>query len=707
MELVVKQALPGRLHVKVMSWEEKRLNRFSLSQAGMLMACLERLGVVKDVKIYARTAGIAIQYDRNNQQAESIIKTALKKLKENDKNLISIAKRKEEVLALNADYKSRLVGMILKHFVVKFLVPLPLRAVWRTYKSAHFLGAGFTSLLNRRLDVAVLDATAIGASLARNDSNTAGTIMFLLRIGELLEEWTLKKSVNDLATSMSLNIGKVWLVEGGVEREVSIDQVEEGDLVAVKMGSTIPLDGTVVSGEAMVNQASMTGESLPVHKKIENLVYAGTVVEEGEITIKVNNKVGETRYERIVAMIENSETLKSQVEGKTNRLADKLVPYSLGGTILAYLFTGNITKAMSILMVDFSCALKLSMPLAFLSAMRECSKAKITVKGGKFLEAVAEADTIVFDKTGTLTKAQPEVVDIINFSKYTREELLAYAACLEEHFPHAVANAIVHKAKEEGVSHEEMHSKVEYVVAHGIASSVDKLRIVIGSRHFVLEDEKCTVPKNKAKLMDTIPLEYSRIYMAIAGKLVAVICIRDSLREEAVETLKELRTAGFKKIVMMTGDSEKTAAAIAERLGLDEYFAEVLPEDKAKFIVAAKAQGHKVVMVGDGINDSPALSAADAGIAIAEGADIAREVADITIGADNLHELVVLKNISTLLMKRIDFNFNFIVGFNVGLIGLGLVGILPPATSALLHNLSTIGIGVHSMNNLLPEAKSV
>ncbi len=704
MKYIVKNRLPGRLHLKVVSWADKSVRALTLAQAGLIMAALERLPGVLEIKIYERTAGVVVQYASANTLEK--IQESLATLRKREKDLLPVAKRKEESLALNSSYKYRLLAMVVRHFAVKLLVPLPVRVVLRTWRAWHFLTQGINSLLHRRLDVAVLDATAIGASLAQKDSATAGTIMFLLKVGELLEEWTLKKSVTDLAASMSLNIAKAWVVEAGVEHEVEIDLVRTGDLVAVKMGSTIPLDGVVVDGEALVNQASMTGESLPVRKKAEALVYAGTVLEEGELTIKVSSRVGETRYERIVAMIENSEALKSQVESRTAGLADRLVPYSLGATILTYLLTGNVTKAMSILMVDFSCALKLAMPLAFLSAMRECSKGKITVKGGKFLEAVAQADTIVFDKTGTLTKAQPEVVNLVNFSKYSREELLAYAACLEEHFPHAVANAIVHKAFTEDISHAEMHSKVEYVVAHGIASTVNGLRIVIGSKHFVLEDEQCKIPKGKLHLMETISAEYSHIYMAIAGKLVAIICIRDSLRAEARETITALRAAGFSHAVMMTGDSEKTAAAVADQLGLDEYYSQVLPEDKANYIKQVKARGSKVIMVGDGINDSPALSAADAGIAIAQGADIARQVADITIGAEDLRQLVVLKQISTLLMERIEFNYHFIVSFNVGLIGLGLVGVLPPATSALLHNLSTLGIGMHSMQNVLTKAKS-
>lgn len=560
---------------------------------------------------------------------------------------------------------------------------------------------GVKSLLSGKLDVPVLDATAITAAMLQNDLGTAGSIMLLLGIGDILEEWTLKKSVHDLASHMSINVDTAWKVlENGTEIEVPLTEVEKGDVISVKMGSTIPLDGLVTGGEALVNQASMTGESMPVRKTVDGTVFAGTVVEDGEICIRVTGTVGDTRFDRIVKIIEDSEAFKSNLEGRANHLADRLVPWCLGGTLLTYLITRNVMKAMAVLMVDFSCALKLSMPLAVLSAMRECSTYKITVKGGKFLEAVAEADTIVFDKTGTLTLAKPKVADVICFDGYSRETVLRYAACLEEHFPHSVANAIVRQAADEGITHDELHSKVEYIVAHGIASRVGDKRIVIGSHHFIFEDEHCRVPEGQEDLFESRSPAYSHVFMALNGVLMAIICISDPLRPEAVEVMKALRRVGFQNLVMMTGDSKRTAENVAATLELDRFYAEVLPEEKAQFVKAAKAEGHRVVMVGDGINDSPALSEADAGIAIAEGADIAREIADITISARDLHQLIVLKELSNLLMKRVNFNYDFVVSFNAALIALGVAGILPPATTALLHNGSTIALSLHSMTNL-------
>ena len=569
------------------------------------------------------------------------------------------------------------------------------------YHTLGFIRKGVKSLLSGKLDVPVLDATAITAAMLQNDLGTAGSIMLLLGIGDILEEWTLKKSVHDLASHMSINVDTAWKVlENGTEIEVPLTEVEKGDVISVKMGSTIPLDGLVTGGEALVNQASMTGESMPVRKTVDGTVFAGTVVEDGEICIRVTGTVGDTRFDRIVKMIEDSEAFKSNLEGRANHLADRLVPWCLGGTLLTYLITRNVMKAMAVLMVDFSCALKLSMPLAVLSAMRECSTYKITVKGGKFLEAVAEADTIVFDKTGTLTLAKPKVADVICFDGYSRETVLRYAACLEEHFPHSVANAIVRQAADEGITHDELHSKVEYIVAHGIASRVGDKRIVIGSHHFIFEDEHCRVPEGQEDLFESRSPAYSHVFMALNGVLMAIICISDPLRPEAVEVMKALRRVGFQNLVMMTGDSKRTAENVAATLELDRFYAEVLPEEKAQFVKAAKAEGHRVVMVGDGINDSPALSEADAGIAIAEGADIAREIADITISARDLHQLIVLKELSNLLMKRVNFNYDFVVSFNAALIALGVAGILPPATTALLHNGSTIALSLHSMTNL-------
>lgn len=567
--------------------------------------------------------------------------------------------------------------------------------------SVKYIWLGVKTLWKRKIEVPVLDATAIGVSIFRGDFSTAGSVMFLLGIGELLEEWTHKKSVDDLARTMSLNTGKVWLRSEGTEVLVDADKIQAGDMVVVHMGNVVPFDGLIAEGEAMVNQASLTGESVPVRKVEGNSVYAGTVVEEGEAVITVKAVGGSSRYEKIAAMIEDTEKLKSGLESKAEHLADRLVPYTLGGTALTYLLTRNVTKAVSVLMVDFSCALKLAMPVSVLSAIREAGEYKITVKGGKFLEAVADADTIVFDKTGTLTKAEPTVAEVVPFNGQNENELLRIAACLEEHFPHSMAKAVVDAAKKRKLDHEEMHSKVEYIVAHGISTTIEGKKAIIGSSHFVFEDEKCTIPEGMEEKFKNLPNEYSHLYLAIEGSLAAVICIEDPLREEAPAVVKALKKAGFSKVVMMTGDSERTARAVAAKVGVDEYYSEVLPEDKASFVEKEKAKGRKVVMLGDGINDSPALSAADAGIAVSEGAEIAREIADITIGADNLEGIVVLKHISDALMKRIHNNYRTIVGFNTGLILLGVAGILQPTTSALLHNTSTLLIGMNSMKNLV------
>ena len=567
--------------------------------------------------------------------------------------------------------------------------------------SLKYIWKGIKCLWARKIEVPVLDATAIGVSVARGDFSTAGSVMFLLGIGEILEEWTHKKSVDDLARTMSLNVSKVWLKTEDQEVLVPASKIKAGDRIVIRMGTVIPFDGDIVDGEAMINQASLTGESVSVRKPVGSYAYAGTVVEEGEITVGVKQVSGNSRFDKIVTMIEESEKLKSGVESKAEHLADRLVPYSLGGTALTYLLTRNVTKALSILMVDFSCALKLSMPISVLSAIREANLYNITVKGGKYLEAVAEADTIVFDKTGTLTKATPTVVDVVPFDGRTPDELLRIAACLEEHFPHSMAKAVVNAAKEKNLDHEEMHSKVEYVVAHGISTTIDDKNVIIGSSHFVFEDEKCTIPEGKQELFDSLPEEYSHLYLAIENQLAGVICIEDPLREEAKTVVAELKKTGFGKIVMMTGDSDRTASAIAKRVGVDEYYSEVLPEDKAAFVEKEKAAGRKVIMIGDGINDSPALSAADVGIAISNGAEIAREIADITVGADDLGQIVTLRHLSNRLMKRIQSNYRFIVGFNSGLIVLGVTGVIQPTTSALLHNTSTLAIGLKSMKNLL------
>lgn len=586
-------------------------------------------------------------------------------------------------------------------YVKKIVLPYPVYTAYITLSSLKYIAKGIQSLWHRKIEVAVLDATAIGVSVLRKDFGTAGSVMFLLGIGELLEEWTHKKSVDDLARTMALNVGKVWLKSDGQEVLVSVNDISAGDEVVVHMGNVIPFDGEVSEGEAMVNQASLTGESLPIRKAEGNYVYAGTVLEEGELTILVKEVGGSSRFEKIVTMIEESEKLKSSLEGKAEHLADRLVPYTLGGTALTYLLTRNTTKALSVLMVDFSCALKLAMPISVLSAIREASLYHMTVKGGKYLEAVAEADTIVFDKTGTLTKAKPSVAEVVSFDGREPDELLRIAACMEEHFPHSMAKAVVQAAEEKGLAHEEMHSKVEYIVAHGISTTINGKRAVIGSSHFVFEDEKCTIPEGKEELFEKLLVEYTHLYLAIENKLAAVICIEDPLREEAEAVITSLRKAGLSKIVMMTGDSERTAHAIAERVGVDEYYSEVLPEDKAAFVEKEKAAGRKAIMIGDGINDSPALSAADVGIAISDGAEIAREIADITISADDLYQIVTLKLISDALMKKISKNYKQIVGFNTGIIALGVAGVIQPATSALLHNTSTLVISLKSMQNLL------
>lgn len=606
--------------------------------------------------------------------------------------------------ALNNEYQEKLISKVIYHFGRKWLLPAPIRAIYTTVVSVKYIWKGIQTLAQGKIEVPVLDATAIGVSMLRGDYGTAGSVMFLLGVGELLEEWTHKKSVGDLARSMSLNVGKVWLKKDGQEILVPSEKIVAGDEIVVHMGNLIPFDGEVSNGEGMVNQASLTGESVPVRRTLGSVVYAGTVLEEGELTILVKQTGGSSRYEKITAMIEESEKLKSGLESKAEHLADRLVPYSLGGTALTYLLTRNATKALSILMVDFSCALKLAMPISVLSAIREANQHKITVKGGKFLEAVAEADTIVFDKTGTLTKAQPTVAEVVSFSETkSPDELLRIAACLEEHFPHSMAKAVVDAAKEKHLDHEEMHSKVEYIVAHGISTTINGEKAIIGSYHFVFEDENSIIPEGMEEKFRHLPEEYSHLYLALEGVLAAVICIEDPLRPEAAEIIRQLKKAGLKKIVMMTGDSERTAKAIAKKVGVDEYYAEVLPEDKANFVEKEKAEGRKVIMIGDGINDSPALSAADVGIAISEGAEIAREIADITVAADDLAEILVLRMLSNRLMKRIHKNYRFIVTFNAGLILLGVGGILQPTTSALLHNTSTLYIGLKSMGNLLDE----
>ena len=602
---------------------------------------------------------------------------------------------------MNGEYWEKMVNHVVLHYGKKIFLPLPIRTFLTTLKSVKYIWEGVRTLAKCRIEVPVLDAAAIGVSILRSDFSTASSVMFLLGFGEILEDWTHKKSVDDLARSMSLNVSKVWLVTDDTEVQVGTDTIKPGDRVRIHMGTVIPFDGIVTDGEATVNEASLTGESMPVAKHTESYVYAGTVLEEGELTIRVKETSGSTKFEKIVTMIEETEKLKSAVESKAEHLADRLVPYTLAGTALTYAITRNVTKALSILMVDFSCALKLAMPISVLEAIREANAHHITVKGGKFMEAVAEADTIVFDKTGTLTKAQPTVVDVVSFNGDSKEDLLRLAACMEEHFPHSVAKAVMDAAKEHGLTHEEMHSKVEYIVAHGISTTVNGRKAIIGSHHFVFEDEKCAIPTGKEEIFKNLPEEYSHLYLGIEGELAAVICIEDPLRPEAPEVITALRQAGFTQIVMMTGDSDHTAKAIAAKVGVDKYYSEVLPEDKAKFVEEAKAQGRKVLMVGDGINDSPALSAADVGIAISDGAELAREIADITIGADDLSVMVTLKEISNGLMEKIHRNYRRIVGINGSLIALGVTGVIQPTMSALLHNTSTLLIGMDSMKSVL------
>ena len=654
---------------------------------------------VSAVKVYDRTADAAITYTGEREELLQLLKRFHYGAVQAPSGLIENSGR-----ACNNQYQEKLIGKVAFHYMRKWLLPAPLRYCYTCYHALHYIVAGVKTLAKRKIEVPVLDATAISVSLLRADFNTAASIMFMLGIGELLEEWTHKKSVDDLARTMSLNVSQVWLLTDQREQvQVPVSEVKQGDQIIVRMGSVLPFDGVVTDGEGMVNQASLTGESVPVRKAVANTVYAGTVLEEGELTIQVKQAQGTSRFEKIVTMIEESEKLKSGLESKAEHLADQLVPYSLAGTFLTYLLTRNASKALSILMVDYSCALKLAMPISVLSAIREAGAHHITVKGGKFLETVAEADTIVFDKTGTLTKAQPTVVDVVSFDGRPKEELLRIAACLEEHFPHSMAKAVVDAAAKRNLEHEEMHSKVEYIVAHGIASSIQGQRVVIGSAHFVFEDEECQIPQGKQQLFDTLPKEYSHLYLAVDHSLAGVICIEDPLREEARDVIRALKKTGFQNIVMMTGDSERTANAIADRVGVDAYFSEVLPEDKAGYIRKQKEQGHKVIMIGDGINDSPALSEADVGIAISDGAELAREVADITIGSDDLKQLLILKQLSNQLMKRIHKNYRVIVGFNSMLILLGVTGVLPPTTSALLHNSSTLMIGLKSMGDLLEE----
>ena len=675
--------------------------RMTLHRADVLEAYLNHHDAIEKATVYERTGDVVLYY--RGRRADAV--QALSRYKFDQPELDALVTTADS-RKLNQEYQEKMCDLVAGHFFRKLFLPAPIRAAYTVWRSIAFVWKGVRCLLRRRLEVEVLDALSIGVSVLRGDFSTAGSVMFLLNLGSLLEEWTRKKSLDDLARSMALNVDKVWVRSQGTEVLLPLTKVQPGDEIVVRSGNMVPLDGTVIEGEAMVNQAALTGESMPVRKAKGATVYAGTVVEEGECVFLAKAAGGANRYDKIVAMIEESEKLKSSTENRALELADKLVPWCLAGTVVTYALTRNVTRAISILMVDFSCALKLSMPLAVLSAMRECGTAHITVKGGKYLEALAKADTIVFDKTGTLTRATPQVVDIIPFSNSEKDDVLRLAACLEEHFPHSMANAVVRAAREQGLAHEEMHSEVEYIVAHGIASRVGGERVVIGSYHFVFEDEHCIVPADEQEKFDRMPAEYSHLYMAASGQLVGVICIADPLRPEAASVLRQLHKLGIRNAVMMTGDSYRTAEAIARQVGVDQFFAEVLPEDKANFVQKAKAEGRTVVMIGDGINDSPALSAADIGIAIHSGAAIAREIADVTIKADSLEELVTLKTIANALQHRVSSNYRFVLSFNSTLIVLGALGILQPAASAMLHNLSTIGISLRSMTNLIQKPSS-
>ena len=690
MRFKIEHEIRGRVRLHICQ------KRMTCRQADQLEYFLTNLEGVTAAKVVERNQDAVISFSGNREEILKAVQGFSYEKAEAPESYLQNSGRE-----MNGEYWEKMVNHVVLHYGKKIFLPLPIRTFLTTLKSVKYIWKGVCTLAKCRIEVPVLDATAIGVSILRGDFSTASSVMFLLGFGEILEDWTHKKSVDDLARSMSLNVSKVWLVTDDTEVQVGTDTIKPGDRVRIHMGTVIPFDGVVTDGEATVNEASLTGESMPVAKHTESYVYAGTVLEEGELTIRVKETSGSTKLEKIVTMIEETEKLKSAVESKAEHLADSLVPYTLAGTALTYALTRNVTKALSILMVDFSCALKLAMPISVLAAIREANAHHITVKGGKFMEAVAEADTIVFDKTGTLTKAQPTVADIVSFNGDSKENLLRLAACMEEHFPHSMAKAVMDAAKERGLTHEEMHSKVEYIVAHGISTTVNGRKAIIGSYHFVFEDEKCAIPAGKEEIFKNLPEEYSHLYLGIEGELAAVICIEDPLRPEGPEVIKALRKAGFTQIVMMTGDSDRTAKAIAAKVGVDKYYSEVLPEDKAKFVEEAKAQGRKVLMVGDGINDSPALSAADVGIAISDGAELAREIADITIGADDLSVMVTLKEISNGLMDKIHKNYRRIVVINGSLIALGVTGVIQPTMSALLHNTSTLLIGMDSMKSVL------
>lgn len=692
MKFQIKHEIKGRIRIHVIQ------KRMTFAQADTLQYYLTGYDFIQNVKIQERTCDVTIRFQGDREDVIHALRRFSYERIEVPEDFIKNSGRE-----MNHFYWDKLMDQVILHYGTKIFLPMSVRAGIATVKSVKYIWEGLCTLARGRIEVPVLDGTAVGVSVFRGDYATASSVMFLLGIGEILEEWTHKKSVGDLARSMSLNISKVWVLRDGREELKEVTSVQTGDQVVIHMGNVIPFDGDVVGGEAMVNQASLTGESNPVRKAEGGYAYAGTVVEEGEITIRAREVNGSSKYEKIMTMIEESEKLKSSLEGKAAHLADRLVPYTFAGTGLVWLLTRNATKALSVLMVDFSCALKLAMPLTVLSAIREASTYDITVKGGKFLEAMAEADTIVFDKTGTLTKAQPTVVDVISFNGQSSDELLRIAACLEEHFPHSMAKAVVNKAIERNLVHEELHSKVEYIVAHGIYSTLEGRKIIIGSHHFVFEDENAKVPEDKKQLFEELPEQYSHLYMAIDGLLAAVICIEDPLRKEAPEVIRRLKKYGISKVVMMTGDSDRIASTIADKVGVDEYYSEVLPEDKAKFVENEKNAGRKVIMIGDGINDSPALSEANVGIAISDGAEIAREIADVTISADDLYEIATLKQLSDAMVRRINTNYRLIVGINTGLIVLGIAGVFQPTMSALFHNTSTILISLKSMNNLLDQ----
>lgn len=692
MKFKVLHNMRGRMRIHVMT------NEMTDLQADKLEYDLAAQDMILAAKVYERTSDVVITYAGERQLLLSYLQTYYYRRKVEEDETLARSGR-----AMNRKYWDKLVNRVVLRMGSKLFVPAPIRTGLVLVKSLSYIKKALSCVGRRKIEVPLLDGIAITTSIVRGDYGTAGSVMFLLDLGEIMEEWTRKKSVDDLAKKMSLNVSKVWLNVDGKEVLTDVSKIETGDCVTVHMGNVIPLDGVIKEGEGMVNQASLTGEAIPVAKKPGGYVYAGTVLEEGELLIEVKENSGTTKYEKIVAMIEETEKLKSTVESRAEHLADRLVPYTLAGTGLVYLLMRNVTKALSVLMVDFSCALKLSMPISVLSAMREAQSHGITVKGGKFLEAIAEADTIVFDKTGTITKAQPVVSDVISFCDEEPDELLRIAACLEEHFPHSMAKAVVRAAMDKGLVHEENHSKVEYIVAHGISSRIQDKKVIIGSYHFVFEDEQCVIPQGKEELFESLSGECSHLYLAIDGVLAAVIAITDPIREEAPQVVSMLRKCGLSKIVMMTGDSERTAKVVAAKVGVDEYYSEVLPEDKASYVEKEHQAGRKVIMIGDGVNDSPALSAADVGIAICDGAEMAREIADITIAGDNLEELVTLKRLSNALVKRIHGNYRQIVGFNTGLILCGIGGVMQPATSALLHNTSTLAISVKSMKDLLNE----